>query len=102
MWLMLQQDAPDDYVIATGESHTVREVLEVAFSALGLAWERHVEFDARYVRPTEVDHLRGDATRAHQKLGWKPSVTFTELITMMVKADDDDVRSALSGRRPAT
>jgi GDPmannose 4,6-dehydratase len=101
MWLMLQQDAPDDYVIATGESHTVREVLEIAFGALGLPWQPYVEFDARYLRPTEVDHLRGDASRARDKLGWKPTVTFTELITMMVHADEQDVRGALSGRAPS-
>jgi len=102
MWLMLQQDAPDDYVVATGESHTVREVIEIAFGALGLPWEPYLEFDARYLRPTEVDHLRGDATRAREKLGWKPTVTFAELITMMVLADEEDVRSALAGRAPPT
>ncbi|HEU4734758.1 MAG TPA: GDP-mannose 4,6-dehydratase [Kofleriaceae bacterium] len=101
MWLMLQQDAPDDYVIATGESHSVREVLDVAFGALDLDWQRYVELDARYRRPTEVDHLCGDATRAREKLGWKPTVTFAELIRMMVQADDDDVRTALSGRAPS-
>ena len=100
MWLMLQQDAPDDYVIATGESHSVREVLEVAFSALDMPWEPYVELDARYRRPTEVDHLLGDASRAREKLGWKPTVTFRELITMMVRADEEDVRGALSGRAP--
>jgi GDPmannose 4,6-dehydratase len=100
MWLMLQQDAPDDYVIATGESHSVREVLEVAFGTLDLPWEPYVELDARYRRPTEVDHLLGDATRAREKLGWKPTVTFTELIRMMVRADEEDVRSALAGRAP--
>jgi GDPmannose 4,6-dehydratase len=102
MWLMLQQDTPDDYVIATGESHTVREVLEIAFGALDLPWEPYLEHDARYLRPTEVDHLQGDATHARDKLGWKPTVTFTELITMMVHADEEDVRAALSGRPPAT
>jgi GDPmannose 4,6-dehydratase len=101
MWLMLQQDAPDDYVIATGESHSVREVLDVAFGALDLPWQPYVELDARYLRPTEVDHLRGDASHAREKLGWKPSVTFVELIKMMVRADEEDVRSALSGRAPA-
>ncbi|HEY0477131.1 MAG TPA: GDP-mannose 4,6-dehydratase [Kofleriaceae bacterium] len=101
MWLMLQQDAPDDYVIATGESHTVRDVLEIAFGALGMAWEPHVEFDPRYLRPTEVDHLHGDASRARDKLGWKPTVSFTELISMMVRADEADVRGALSGRAPS-
>jgi GDPmannose 4,6-dehydratase len=102
MWLMLQQDTPDDYVIATGESHTVREVLDVAFGALDLPWQSYVELDPRYLRPTEVDHLHGDATRAREKLGWKPTVTFNELITMMVRADEEDVRSALSGRAPST
>ena len=101
MWLMLQQDVPDDYVIATGESHTVREVLEVAFSALDMPWEPYVELDVRYRRPTEVDHLLGDASRARDKLGWKPTVTFRDLITMMVRADEEDVRGALSGRAPA-
>jgi GDPmannose 4,6-dehydratase len=102
MWLMLQQDTADDYVVATGESHTVREVLEIAFGALDLPWERYVEFDARYLRPTEVDHLQGDASRARDKLGWKPTVTFRELITMMVRADEEDVRSSLAGRVPST
>jgi GDPmannose 4,6-dehydratase len=101
MWLMLQQDTPDDYVIATGESHSVREVLEVAFSTLDMPWEPYVELDARYRRPTEVDHLHGDASRAREKLGWRPTVTFRELITMMVRADEEDVRSALSGRAPS-
>jgi GDPmannose 4,6-dehydratase len=100
MWLMLQQDAPDDYVIATGESHSVREVLEVAFGTLDLPWEPYVELDPRYRRPTEVDHLLGDASRAREKLGWKPTVTFTELIRMMVRADEEDVRGALAGRAP--
>ncbi len=102
MWLMLQQDRPDDYVIATGESHTVREVLDVAFGTLGLDWQSHVELDPRYLRPTEVDHLRGDASRAGEKLGWKPKVTFKDLITMMVQADDADVRATIQGRNPRT
>jgi len=100
MWSMLQQDAPDDYVIATGESHSVREVLDVAFGALDLRWEPHVELDPRYLRPTEVDHLHGDATKARKKLGWKPRVTFSQLITMMVRADEEDVRATLTGRAP--
>jgi len=100
MWSMLQQDAPDDYVIATGESHSVREVLDVAFGALDLRWESHVELDPRYLRPTEVDHLHGDATKARKKLGWKPRVTFSQLITMMVRADEEDVRATLTGRAP--
>jgi GDPmannose 4,6-dehydratase len=100
MWLMLQQERPDDYVIATGESHTVREVLDVAFGTLGLDWKPHVEIDPRYYRPTEVDHLRGDSRRAQEKLGWKPKVRFKELIEMMVKADEADVRATLAGRAP--
>ena len=100
MWLMLQQEEPDDYVIATGESHTVREVLDVAFGALDLDWKPYVEIDPRYFRPTEVDHLHGDASKARGKLGWKPKVAFKELIEMMVVADEDDVRSSLAGRAP--
>jgi GDPmannose 4,6-dehydratase len=102
MWMMLQQERPDDYVIATGESHSVREVLEVAFGALGMSWEPYVEFDSRYLRPTEVDHLHGDASKARQKLGWKPKVGFSELVGMMVRADEEDVRTALAGRAPST
>jgi GDPmannose 4,6-dehydratase len=100
MWLMLQQAAPDDYVIATGESHSVRECLDVAFGTLGLDWQQYVELDPRYLRPTEVDHLHGDASKAREKLGWKPRVAFRELIEMMVRADEEDVRSALAGRAP--
>ncbi|HEY5922154.1 MAG TPA: GDP-mannose 4,6-dehydratase [Kofleriaceae bacterium] len=100
MWMMLQQDKPDDYVIATGESHSVREVLDVAFGTLGIDWQPYVEIDPRYFRPTEVDHLHGDASKAREKLGWKPKVTFKELITKMVTADEHDVRSTLEGRAP--
>jgi GDPmannose 4,6-dehydratase len=100
MWLMLQQDKPEDYVIATGESYSVRDCLDVAFSTLGLDWQQFVELDPRYLRPTEVDHLRGDATKAREKLGWKPKVTFKQLIKQMVEADEHDVRSALAGRAP--
>jgi GDPmannose 4,6-dehydratase len=102
MWLMLQQEAPDDYVVATGESHSVREVLDVAFSALGLDWKPYVHIDPRYFRPTEVDHLLGDAAKARRKLGWQPKVKFEELITMMVRADEEDVRATLAGRAPRT
>ena len=101
MWLMLQQDKPDDYVVATGESHSVREVLDVAFGTLELDWKPYVEIDPRYFRPTEVDHLHGDASKAKRELGWKPKVTFRELINMMVRADEEDVRLALSGRAPS-
>jgi GDPmannose 4,6-dehydratase len=100
MWLMLQQDKPDDYVIATGESFSVRDCLDVAFSTLGLDWQKYVELDPRYLRPTEVDHLRGDPRKAQSKLGWKPKVTFRDLIKQMVEADEQDVRSALAGRAP--
>jgi GDPmannose 4,6-dehydratase len=100
MWMMLQQPKPDDYVIATGESHSVRECLDVAFGALGLDWHKHVEIDQRYFRPTEVDHLCGDASKARAQLGWKPRVHFKELIEMMVRADEADVRESLAGRAP--
>ncbi|MBA3392070.1 MAG: GDP-mannose 4,6-dehydratase, partial [Deltaproteobacteria bacterium] len=100
MWLMLQQDKPDDFVIATGESYSVRDVLDISFGALGLEWKSYVELDPRYLRPTEVDHLRGDMSKARAKLGWKPKMTFQELITQMVRADDDDLRTALTGRAP--
>jgi GDPmannose 4,6-dehydratase len=87
MWLMLQQDAPDDYVVATGDSHTVRELCEVAFAELGLDWRRHVEIDPRYLRPTEVDALEGDAEKARTRLGWRPRVPFLALVKMMVAHD---------------
>ncbi len=100
MWLMLQQEKADDYVIATGESYSVRDVLDISFTTLGLDWNKFVELDPRYLRPTEVDHLRGDYTKAREKLGWKPKVSFRELITTMVTADEEDVRGALAGRAP--
>ncbi|MEB3181491.1 MAG: GDP-mannose 4,6-dehydratase [Nostocaceae cyanobacterium] len=87
MWLMLQQDQPDDYVIATGETHEVREFLDLAFGYVNLNWQDYLEFDERYLRPAEVDLLIGDPTKAKQKLGWEPSVTFEELVALMVEAD---------------
>jgi len=87
MWLMLQADEPGDYVIATGETHSVREFLEVAFARLDLDWRPHVEHDARYLRPTEVDQLLGDCSKARQELGWKHAVGFRQLVEMMVDAD---------------
>jgi GDPmannose 4,6-dehydratase len=87
MWLMLQQDEPDDYVVATGESYTVRDFLAAAFGEFGLAWEKYVEFDARYLRPAEVDFLQGDASKARAKLGWRPRVDFKQLVKMMVAHD---------------
>jgi GDPmannose 4,6-dehydratase len=87
MWLMLQQPEPDDFVVATGETHSVREFLEDAFGQVELDWRRFVEIDRRYFRPTEVDHLLGDATKAREKLGWTARVTFKELTRMMVEHD---------------
>jgi GDPmannose 4,6-dehydratase len=87
MWLMLQQEKPADYVVATGETHSVRELLEVAFSLLELDYHEFVEFDPRYTRPSEVDVLQGDATRARELLGWKPEVDFRGLVKMMVEHD---------------
>jgi GDPmannose 4,6-dehydratase len=87
MWRMLQQPAPDDYVIATGESHSVREFAEEAFACAGLDWSKHVELDPRYLRPTEVDALCGDASKARRLLGWAPRVSFKELVRMMVEHD---------------
>ena len=87
MWRMLQQDQPGDFVVATGQAHSVGEFVEEAFGYAGLDWKKHVRIDERYLRPTEVDHLLGDAGRAHEKLGWKPSVTFSELARMMVDHD---------------
>jgi GDPmannose 4,6-dehydratase len=87
MWLMLQQPEPDDYVVATGESHSVREFLDVAAQRCGLNWRDHVETDPRYLRPTEVDALCGDASKARTKLGWKPKVSFEQLVAMMVDHD---------------
>ena len=101
MWMMLQHDKPDDYVVATGESHSVREVLDIAFGALELDWKKHVEIDPRYFRPTEVDHLHGDPSKAMRVLGWKPKVSFKALIEMMVRADEEDVRGSLTGRAPS-
>jgi len=87
MWLMLQQEQPDDYVIATGESHSVRDFLEEAFSHVGLNWRDHVEIDANYYRPAEVDLLVGDASKAKKALGWESKTTFKELVRLMVDAD---------------
>jgi len=91
MWLMLQQAAPDDYVVATGESYSVREFLEEAFSYARLDWQKHVEIDPKYFRPTEVDYLCGDATKARRALNWKPQTSFKQLVHMMV---DSDTRQA--------
>ena len=96
MWLMLQQDAPGDYVVSTGKTHEVRELCRLAFGAVGLDWEEHVVIDERFLRPAEVDLLVGDPAKAHQVLGWKPDVDFADLVEMMVKADMDLVRKTLT------
>jgi GDPmannose 4,6-dehydratase len=98
MWLMLQSDEPDDFVIATGESHSVREFLEAAFERVGLDWEPHVEIDPRYFRPAEVDDLRGDASKAREVLGWEPKVRFDELVAIMVDADVAALEDQLAGK----
>jgi GDPmannose 4,6-dehydratase len=87
MWMMLQQDKPDDYVIATGEAHSVQEFVEAAFSYAKLDWKKHIMHDTHYLRPAEVDILIGDSSKARTILGWKPTVTFTDLVAMMVEAD---------------
>jgi GDPmannose 4,6-dehydratase len=92
MWRMLQQDTPDDFVIATGQTHSVREFLEETFSCLGLDWNKHVEIDARLGRPSEVDLLLGDASKAKDVLGWEPSVTFARLAQIMIDSDMEWVR----------
>ncbi len=87
MWMMLQQDEPDDYVIATGETHSVQEFVEIAFGHAGLNWEEHVKLDPKFIRPAEVDLLIGDPSKAKARLGWEPSVDFRGLVVMMVDAD---------------
>ena len=87
MWRMLQQARADDYVVATGEAHTVRELVEIAFGTLGLDWRQHVHEDPALLRPAEVERLVGDASKARRVLGWAPRVSFRELVEMMVRAD---------------
>ena len=101
MWLMLQQPEPDDYVIATGETHSVREFLEVSFGHLGLDWKKHVEIDPRYYRPAEVDLLVGDASKARERLGWVARTRFADLARLMVDADVAALRERLTGTTPA-
>jgi GDPmannose 4,6-dehydratase len=92
MWLILQQSEPEDFVLATGKTHSVRELLEAAFDAAGLDWQKYVEIDPKLIRPAEVDSLCGNATKSHDKLQWEPRVSFEELIKMMVQADLDLLR----------
>jgi GDPmannose 4,6-dehydratase len=99
MWLMLQQDQPEDYVVATGVSHSVRDLVELAFAHAGLDWTKHVYLDPALRRPAEVDHLLGDASRARNELGWEPTVGFEQLVAMMVDADLARVRSAVVDAR---
>ena len=99
MWRMLQQDQPDDYVVATGETHTVQEFLDVAFAQAGLDPKKHVAFDKRYLRPAEVDLLIGDASKAKKKLGWEPKVKFKQLAEIMVDADIQLLAEERAGRR---
>jgi GDPmannose 4,6-dehydratase len=98
MWLMLQQPKGDDYVVATGETHSVREFLQEAFSYVNLDWEKHVELDPRYLRPTEVDLLLGDASKAKRQLGWEPKTKFSDLVRIMVDADIKLLKDHQEGR----
>jgi GDPmannose 4,6-dehydratase len=101
MWLMLQHARPDDFVIATGETHSVRELVELAFAEVGLDWQAHVRVDPRYFRPTEVDEQRGDADKARRELGWLPRVGFAEMVRRMVAADVAlATREAAADERP--
>ena len=101
MWLMLQQDEPDDYVVASGVKHSVRDLVDLAFRHVGLDWHDHVEIDPGLFRPAEVNTLRGDATKAHTMLGWTPSVSFAELVQMMVDADLERVQHEIDDRERA-
>jgi len=102
MWLMLQQDKPDDYVVATGETHSIREFLEMAFSHVGLSWEKYVAIDPRYYRPAEVDLLIGDASKARRQLGWEPKTKFADLVKLMVDADIQLLKDHREGRIKVT
>jgi GDPmannose 4,6-dehydratase len=97
MWQMLQQAAPDDYVLATGETHTVREFLELAFQEAGLDWQAYVEIDPDYYRPTEIDRLVGDASKARKRLGWAPRTKFRDLVKVMIEADARMLEDKLNG-----
>jgi len=96
MWLMLQQDTADDFVVATGVAHSVRDLVEIAFGRVGLDWQQHVRTDPALLRPAEVDHLIGDASKARDQLGWQPTVDFRRLVEMMVDADLERVQNRRS------
>lgn len=98
MWLMLQQEKPDDYVVATGETHTIREFLDLSFGHAGLEWQKYVENDPRYYRPAEVDLLLGDAAKAKKQLGWEPKTKFRELVRLMTDADIEMLAHEMSGK----
>jgi GDPmannose 4,6-dehydratase len=102
MWLMLQQEKPDDYVIATGETHSVREFLDEAFRHVGLDWNKYVALDERYLRPSEVDLLLGDASKAKRQLGWAPKTKFRDLVKLMVDADVQLLKDHMEGRIKVT
>jgi GDPmannose 4,6-dehydratase len=99
MWRMLQQDSPDDYVIGTGTSYSVRDFVTLAFQHVGLDWEKYVEIDPLYFRPAEVDDLRADASKAASQLKWRHSTEVPELVRIMVDAELDELRAAVSGSR---
>jgi GDPmannose 4,6-dehydratase len=100
MWMMLQRPTPEDYVIATGVSHSVRDLVEIAFAHVGLDWQKHVRVDPALLRPAEVEHLLGDSSKARAELGWKPTVDFRQLVEMMVDADLQRVGASTSARTP--
>jgi GDPmannose 4,6-dehydratase len=102
MWLMLQQSEPDDYVIATNETHSIREFLDIAFEHAGLDWKKYVEIDSRYYRPAEVDLLIGDYSKAKKKLGWEPKTRFVDLVKLMVDADIKLLQDHMEGRAKVT
>ena len=102
MWMMLQHDKPDDYVVATGETHTVREFLDVTFGLVGLDWNKYVKIDPRYYRPMEVDLLLGDYSKAKKVLGWEPKTKFADLVKLMVEADIKLLEDHREGRIKVT
>ncbi len=102
MWLMLQQDQPDDYVVATGETHSIREFLDLAFAQVHLDWRKYVQIDPRYFRPAEVDELIGDASKAKRQLGWQPKTKFPDLVKLMVEADIKLLKDHREGRIKVT